>query len=93
MRPIVSSFELYTQRRDLTRALADVDDRQLLDMGLVRAADGALCLAEDPSRQVAPEPVERRLRAFWRGLAGLARWVRGLPLRSPDWRPHFFLRE
>jgi hypothetical protein len=77
----------------LSRELGHADARLLLDIGLVRAADGALCLAEDPARQVAPEPVERRLRAFWRGLAGLARWVRSLPLRSPDWRPHFFLRE
>lgn len=93
MRPIVGSFELYTHRRDLTRELADVDDRQLLDIGLVRAADGALCLAEDPSHQVAPAPLQRHLWAFWRSLVGLVRWIRGLPLKSPDWRPQFFLRE
>ena len=38
-------------------------------------------------------PLQRRLWAFWRSLVGLVRWIRGLPLKSPDWRPQFFLRE
>ncbi|MDQ7248148.1 hypothetical protein [Dongia sedimenti] len=92
MQPI-SSFELYSNRRALTLELAEVDARQLLDMGLVRAADGSLRLAEDPSRQVAPEPLQRRLWALWRSLVGFVRWVRGLPLKSPDWRPQFIPRE
>ncbi len=93
MRAILSSFELDATRRALVRELGDVDERQLLDMGLVRAADGSLRLAEDPSVQVAPEPLQRRIRAFLGGMAGLFRWFRGLPLKSPDWRPNFFLRE
>jgi hypothetical protein len=93
MYTILASYELDAARRTLVRELADVDDRQLLDMGLVRGADGALYLAEDPSRQVAPDRVARRFRAFLDGVVGLTRWFRGLPLKSPDWQPHFFLRE
>lgn len=93
MQTILSSFELDAARRGLVRELAGVDDRQLLDMGLVRAADGSLRLAEDPSVQVAPDPLQRRFTAFLGGLVGLFRWIRGLPLKNDNWRPHFFLRE
>jgi len=93
MQTILSNFDISGVRRTLALELADVDDRQLLDIGLVRAADGSLWLAEDPSQQVAPEPLQRRFRALLGGLAGLYRWFRRLPLRSADWRPHFFLRE
>jgi hypothetical protein len=93
MQTILSSFELDATRRTLVGELAGVDDRQLLDIGLVRAADGSLRLAEDPAVQVAPEPVERRLRGGWEGLVGLYRWFRRLPLKSQNWHPHFFLRE
>ena len=93
MRTILSSFELDAQRRSLTRELADVDDRLLLDMGLVRTADGALHPAEDPSQPIGPNLPWRRSKAVLGGLAGFFRWVRSLPLRSPDWNPHFFLRE
>jgi hypothetical protein len=40
--------------QSLTRELADRDDRQLLDMGVVRAADGSLRLAADPSLPATP---------------------------------------
>jgi hypothetical protein len=70
--------------------LADRDDRLLLDIGVVRAEDGSLRLAEDPARLAVPDLPRA---GFWSGLAGLFRWLRSLPLRSPDWRPHFFLRE
>jgi hypothetical protein len=93
MQAILSSFELDATRRSLVRELSDVDDRQLLDIGLVRAADGSLWLAEDPTRQVAPEPLQRRFIAFLDGVTGLYRWIRRLPLKSSHWRPHFFLRE
>ena len=93
MQTILSSFELDSQRRSLVQELAGVDDRQLLDIGLVRAADGSLRLAEDPSQRVGPDQPRRRFKAFLEGLAGFFRWVRSLPLRSPEWNPHFFLRE
>ena len=93
MRTILSSFELDAERRSLVRELADVDDRQLLDIGLVRAADGSLRLAGDPSQLAVPDLPRRPLKALLEGLAGFFRWVRSLPLRSPHWNPHFFLRE
>jgi hypothetical protein len=93
MQTILTSFELDVARRTLVRELADVDSRQLLDMGLVRTADGSLWLAEDPSVPVAPRPLQRRFKAFLGGSLGFLRWLRGLPLKSQDWSPHFFLRE
>ena len=63
------------------------------NLGLVRGADGALYLAEDPSRQVAPDALGRQFRALLGGFSGLFRWLRGLPLKNPVWHPHFFLRE
>jgi len=83
MRTILTSFELDAQRRTLVRELA----------GLIRAADGSLRVAEDPSRPVGPNLPWRRSKAVLEGVAGFFRWVRSLPLRSPDWNPHFFLRE
>jgi uncharacterized protein YjiS (DUF1127 family) len=93
MRVILSSFELDSHRRTLVRELADVDARQLLDIGLVRGEDGSLRLAEDPSRRIGPERPRRAIRATLEGICGLLRWLRRLPFRSPDWSPHFFLRE
>jgi hypothetical protein len=93
MRAILSSFELDAQRRTLVQELAGQDDRQLLDIGLVRGADGSLRLAADPWQPVGSDLPRRRLKAFFGALAGFSRWLRSLPLRSPDWRPHFFLRE
>jgi hypothetical protein len=68
--------------RSLERELADVDARQLLDMGLVRAADGTLRLADDPA--VLAVPPFRRLKRAFRGLSraksllGFLRPSRGL---------------
>jgi hypothetical protein len=93
MQTILTSYELDATRRSLVRELAGVDDRQLLDMGLVRGADGALYLAEDPTQRVAPGPVQRRLTAFLGGVLGLFRWLRSLPLKSQHWSPPFILRE
>ena len=93
MQTILTQFHLDAHNRSLSLELAQVDDRQLLDIGLVRAADGSLRLAEDPSQPVGPDLPQRSWRALSTGLGGLYRWLRSLPLRSPDWHPHFFLRE
>ena len=93
MHTILNSLDLANLQSSLSRELADVDDRQLLDIGLVRLADGSLRAADDPSKAVGTALPQRRFRAFLGALAGFFRWVRSLPLRSPDWRPHFFLRE
>ena len=90
MQTILTSFDL---NRSLSLELAHADDRQLLDIGLVRGADGSLRLAEDPSQPVGPDLPRRTWAAVSSALSGLFRWVRSLPLRSPNWHPHFFLRE
>jgi hypothetical protein len=93
MRTILSNFYRDAGRRALARALADCDDRQLLDLGLVRAADGTLWLASDPTQPAGPEPAEARRTGLFGGIWEVFGWLRGLPLRSQDWHPHFFLRE
>ena len=93
MRAILGSFELDAQRRTLVQELVDVDERRLLDIGLVRGADGSLRLAEDPSQPVGPDLPRQRLKAVLAALWGFVGWVRSLPLRSTNWHPHFFLRE
>jgi hypothetical protein len=89
MQTILTSLDLDINRRSLSLELAHADARQLLDIGLVRAADGSLRLAEDPSQSVGPG-LKRR---SWEALTGLFRWLRNLPWRSQNWHPHFFLRE
>jgi hypothetical protein len=86
-------FDLNTHNRSLSLELADADARQLLDIGLVRGADGSLRLAEDPAQLAGPGQAQRAGRAVFEALAGLFRWLRRLPLRGQNWHPHFFLRE
>jgi hypothetical protein len=93
MQSILSSFTINSPDRTLVQELRHADARQLLDIGLVRAADGSLRLAEDPSQPVGPALPEQAWRAVSAPLMGLYRWLRSLPLRSADWHPHFFLRE
>lgn len=93
MQTFRSNFDLDVRGRGLALELAHADDRQLLDIGLVRAADGSLRRADDPSEPVGPDLPRQRLAAFLAALAGFWGWFRSLPLRSPDWNPHFFLRE
>jgi hypothetical protein len=93
MQTILTSLDVSSHRGGLARELAHADDRQLLDIGLVRAADGSLRLAADPAQAVGPDRPRRSWRAVSGASAGLFRWLRRLPLRSPDWHPHFFLRE
>jgi hypothetical protein len=89
MQTILSSFAVNSPDRTLVRELSHADARQLLDIGLVRAEDGSLRLAEDPSQPVGPQLPEQA----WTAVSALFRWLRGLPLRSPNGHPHFFLRE
>jgi hypothetical protein len=93
MQTILSSFDLESNRRSLSLELAHADARLLQDIGLVRAEDGSLRLAEDPAELAVPDLPRQRLKAVFEGLAGFVHWLRSLPLRSPNWHPHFFLRE
>ena len=81
------------QPTSLARDLADQDARQLLDIGLVRAADGSLRLASDPSQPVGPERPSARWRRFAEALARLGGYLRNLPFRSRGIGPIFFIRE
>jgi hypothetical protein len=93
MQTILTQFHLEAYNRSLSAELAHADAHQLRDIGLVRSADGSLRQAEDPSRPVGPALPARSWRAVSEALGGLYRWLRGLPVRSPDWHPHFFIRE
>jgi hypothetical protein len=93
MQTILTQFDLKAHNRSLSLELAHVDDRQLLDIGLVRGADGSLRLASDPAQVVGPDLPRRTGRTLFAALTGTFRWLRSLPLRSPNWHPHFFLRE
>jgi hypothetical protein len=93
MQTILTQFDLKAHNRSLALELAQVDDRQLLDIGLVRGADGSLRLAADPGQAIGPDLPRRTGKALFAALTGTFRWLRSLPLRSPDWHPHFFLRE
>jgi len=93
MQTILTSLDVQAHRGTLVRELSHADARQLLDIGLVRAADGSLRLAEDPAQPIGPDLPQRSWKAVSGALSGLFRWLRRLPLRSPDWHPHFFLRE
>jgi hypothetical protein len=89
MPTLLTYFAFDLAGRGLVRELADRDDRLLLDIGLVRAADGSLRLAEDPSRPAVPkvdrevnrESLRRRATAVLGGLAGLLRRRGGRRLR------------
>jgi len=93
MQTILAQFHLDAHSPSLSQELSGVDQRQLLDIGLVRAADGSLRLSEDPAQPIAHDLPQQHLKAFFEALTGAFRWTRGLPLRSPNWHPHFFLRE
>jgi hypothetical protein len=60
----------------MARELADRDAHMLLDIGLVRSADGSLRLAEDPSQKVRATP-----RSGHRILAALTAAVRSMRSR------------
>ena len=84
-------YMLKVQSSPLARKLADRDDRQLLDMGLIRAADGSLRRADDPTLLAVPE--KRPLQATFGMLARVWNFLRALPLQSHGTVPSFVHRE
>jgi len=62
----------WLMRDALCRELSDLDERQLLDVGVVRAEDGSLRLAEDPTQRVVP--TWRGPGLFARVATSLRRW-------------------
>jgi len=70
--------------RALVRDLRDHDTRQLLDIGLIRAADGSLRLADDPSVDAFSVNAERPI--IGHPLAALSETLRRL-IRPADVAP------
>jgi hypothetical protein len=72
--------------RALVRELGDHDDRQLMDIGLVRAGDGSLRLADDPSMDALTKVdrpfVGHPLAALSETLRSLIRAARAVPFHS-----------
>jgi hypothetical protein len=64
-----AAMDILSWNRSLTQELARHDDHRLLDIGVVRAEDGSLWLAADPSRPAIPE------RALASRVAGVARSI------------------
>ena len=74
----LSPFSLQT----LTRELADHDDHQLLDIGLVRASDGSLRLADNPEQAAAPVAGATPFAGLANALRGLVQAVRAVPFHT-----------
>jgi hypothetical protein len=51
--------------RHLNQELADLDARQLRDIGVIRAADGTLRLLDDPSVEAVPTARGVKSRGSW----------------------------
>jgi hypothetical protein len=77
----------FPNSRALVRELGDHDDRQLMDIGLVRAGDGSLRRADDPSldafsTKVAGPVIGHPLAALSETLRTLVRAARAVPFHS-----------
>lgn len=77
----------FPDARALVRELADHDDHQLMDIGLIRAGDGSLRLAADPatdalSTEAETSFVAHPLAALSETLRGLVRMARAVPFHS-----------
>jgi hypothetical protein len=73
--------------RALVRELGDHDDRQLIDIGLVRAGDGSLRLADDPSMDavtttVASPIIGHPLAALGETLRSILRAAHAVPFHT-----------
>jgi len=73
--------------RALVRELGDHDDRQLMDIGLIRAGDGSLRLADDPSldalsTEVAAPVAAHPLAALSETLRSVVRGARAVPFHT-----------
>ena len=77
----------FPNSRALVRELGEHDDRQLMDIGLVRAGDGSLRLADDPSLDAFSTKVEspvatHPLAALSETLRSLVRAARAVPYHT-----------
>jgi hypothetical protein len=68
--------------RSLVRELADHDDRQLLDIGLVRGEDGSLRLASDPMLPAAYAVPDQPFAGLMGTIRAILRGVRAVPFHT-----------
>ena len=84
--------------RALVRELADHDDHQLLDIGLIRAADGSLRQVEDPSQdalatEASHDVAPHSLAALSEALRSLLRSAHAVPFHSSASGPVILTQE
>jgi len=75
-------MNILTQTRSLTRELSDHDDRQLLDIGLVRGGDGSLRLADDPALPADHVYADQPFAGLFLWLGKFFREVRAVPFHT-----------
>jgi len=68
--------------RSLVRELAEHDDRQLMDIGLVRGEDGSLRLAADPTLSAAYTVADQPYSGVMGTIRALLREVRAVPFHT-----------
>lgn len=79
--------------RSLVRELADHDDRQLMDIGLVRDADGSLRLAADPSLPAGHAVAELPFSGVMASIRAILREVRAVPFHTSASGPVILTQE
>ena len=79
--------------RSLVRELADHDDRQLLDIGLVRGEDGSLRLAADPVLPASHAVVDQPFAGVMDRIRTLLREVRAVPFHTSASGPVILTRD
>ena len=68
--------------RSLVRELAEHDDRQLMDIGLVRGEDGSLRLAADPTLSAGYAVADQPYSGVMGAIRALLREVRAVPFHT-----------
>lgn len=68
--------------RSLVRELAEHDDRQLLDIGLVRGEDGSLRLATDPALPAGYAVADQPFAGVMGTIRAILREVRAVPFHT-----------
>lgn len=79
--------------RSLVRELADHDDRQLMDIGLVRGEDGSLRMATDPSLAAGYAVADLPFSGVMASIRAILREVRAVPFHTSASGPVILTQE
>jgi hypothetical protein len=79
--------------RSLVRELVDHDDRQLMDIGLVRGEDGSLRLAADPALAAGYAVAEQPFSGLTATIRAILREVRAVPFHTSASGPVILTQE